>query len=68
MMANTLPLCPLQMNSLRWLKQGRTLEEVAIIEGRSIGDIERCLADALVLLGVASIEEAILKIEHSQSE
>jgi predicted transcriptional regulator len=58
--ANALPLC------LRWLKQDRSLEEIARIQGRSVMEIERCLEEALVLLGVDSIEEAIRKIRSDR--
>ncbi|AGS25243.1 helix-turn-helix domain-containing protein (plasmid) [Rhizobium etli bv. mimosae str. Mim1] len=57
-------LRPLQIASLRWLAQGRTLVEISKIEGRTVNEIERCLKDALVLLRVGSVEEAIRKIEH----
>ncbi|QAS81291.1 hypothetical protein B5K08_24990 [Rhizobium leguminosarum bv. trifolii] len=57
-MMDTSKLCPLQLASLRWLKQSRTLEEIARIEDRTVVDIERCLQDALVLLGADSIEAA----------
>ncbi|AYG70899.1 hypothetical protein CCGE531_33455 (plasmid) [Rhizobium sp. CCGE531] len=65
-MANALPLCPLQMNALRWLKQDRSLEEIARIQDRSVVEIERCLEEALVLLGVDSIEEAVRKIRSDR--
>lgn len=62
---DTSKLCPLQLASLRWLKQSRTLEEIARIEDRTVVDIERCLQDALVLLGANSIEAAIRMIEKT---
>lgn len=41
--------------------QGRTLVEIASLEGKSVIEIELCLGRALTSLGVQSIEEAVEK-------
>ncbi|KEA04406.1 MULTISPECIES: hypothetical protein [Rhizobium/Agrobacterium group] len=48
---------------LRWESQRKTLSEIALLEGKSLIDIELCLERALVSLDAKSLEEAIEKAE-----
>ncbi|NKJ82649.1 hypothetical protein GFL60_25920 [Rhizobium leguminosarum bv. viciae] len=61
-------LCPLQMASLRWLARGKTIAVISQIEGRRVDDIERCLNDALLLLGVQTLDDAFRKIEIARCD
>lgn len=56
-------LSPLEKTCLRWISQGRTVAEIALIEGKSLIEIELCLERALVSLDAKSLEEAIEKAE-----
>nr|WP_064710648.1 LuxR C-terminal-related transcriptional regulator [Rhizobium bangladeshense] len=61
-------LSPFETVCLRWVSQGRTLAEVASIEGISVRQIERFLERALEVLGASSIQEALQKNRFSLSE
>lgn len=54
-------LSPLQMACLRWVSQGPTIAEIALLEGKSVQEIEQCIAYAVSLLGAKSVDEAIAK-------
>ncbi|MBX5173520.1 LuxR family transcriptional regulator [Rhizobium sp. NZLR1b] len=56
-------LSPLEKTCLRWISRGRTVAEIASIEGKSIENIESCLQSALVALKAKSIKEAIQKAD-----
>ncbi|TRB05068.1 LuxR family transcriptional regulator [Rhizobium rhizogenes] len=60
-------LSPLEKTCIRWISQGRTVAEIASIEGKSVADIENCLHSSLVVLKAKSIEEAIQKADLSKS-
>ncbi|MGI8398197.1 LuxR C-terminal-related transcriptional regulator (plasmid) [Agrobacterium deltaense] len=60
-------LSPLEKTCLRWISQGRTVAEIASIEGRTGADIENCLQSSLVALKAKSIEEALQKADLSES-
>ncbi|MDC9813193.1 LuxR C-terminal-related transcriptional regulator [Rhizobium sp. MC62] len=61
-------LSPLEKTCLRWISRGRTVAEIASIEGKSVADIENCLQSALVALNAKSIEEALRKAGLGQSD
>ncbi|SSX47352.1 unnamed protein product [Ciceribacter sp. T2.26MG-112.2] len=60
-------LSPFEKTCLRWVSLGRTLAEIALLEGKSVGEIEHCLKRALVSLDVTSIWEALDKTGLSRS-
>lgn len=56
-------LSPFEKACLRWVSQRKTLSEIALLEGKSLIEIELCLERALVSLDAKSLEEAIEKAE-----
>ncbi len=50
-----------QLISLRWVSEGRTLKEVAMIEGTDMSTVAEHLSEACERLGVATIKEAVAK-------
>jgi len=44
---------------LRWISQGRTIGEIALLEGKSVTEIEGYLQRALATLEAGSTEEAL---------
>ncbi|NKM00998.1 LuxR family transcriptional regulator [Rhizobium leguminosarum bv. viciae] len=61
-------LSPLEKTCLRWISRGRTVAEIASIEGKSVADIESCLQSALGALKAKSIKEALQKADLSKSD
>ncbi|AFL55222.1 MULTISPECIES: LuxR C-terminal-related transcriptional regulator [Sinorhizobium/Ensifer group] len=61
-------LSPLEKTCLRWISRGRTVAEIASLEGKSVADIEGYLQRALAALEVRSTEEAIAKANLSEPE
>ena len=59
---------PFEMTCLRWVARGKTYAEIALLEGKSITEIELCLERVLVLLDAKSLEDAIAKAEHSHPD
>ena len=57
-------LSPLQKTCLRWISRGRTVGEIAVLEGKAVAEIERCLERALAQLNVRSIKEAVEKADR----
>lgn len=66
MKASMLP--PFENACLRWVAQGKTLAEIALLEGKSIAEIELYLERALVSLEAKSIAEALRKANLSESD
>ncbi|APO77252.1 helix-turn-helix domain-containing protein (plasmid) [Rhizobium etli 8C-3] len=66
MKERTLP--PLEKACLRWIARGRTIAEIASIEGKSVADIESCVQSTLVALKAKSIKEALQKADLSESD
>ncbi|PDT01443.1 hypothetical protein CO666_25445 [Rhizobium chutanense] len=60
-------LPPSERSCLRWLSRGRTLEEVALLQGKSVTEVEHCLERVLASLEADSIAEAIQKTNASIS-
>lgn len=56
-------LSPLEKTCLRWISRGRTVGEIAALEGKAVAEIEKCLELALAHLDVHSIKEAIEKAD-----
>lgn len=61
-------LSPREKACLRWIARGRTVAEIASLEGKSLADVESCLQSALVALKAKSIKEALQKADHSESD
>ncbi|MBY5868649.1 LuxR family transcriptional regulator [Rhizobium leguminosarum] len=61
-------LSPLEKTCLRWISRGRTVAEIASIEGKNVADIESCLQSALVTLKAKSIEEALQNADLGKSD
>lgn len=61
-------LSPLEKTCLRWVSRGKTHAEIALLEGKSVTEIELCLERVLVLLDAKSVEEAIVKAERSHPD
>ncbi|MGG7582262.1 helix-turn-helix transcriptional regulator [Rhizobium sp. Nf11,1] len=57
----TLMLSPLEKACLQWVSKGRTAVEIALLEGKSVIEIELCLGRALTALGAQSMMEALKK-------
>ena len=66
MKASMLP--PFEKACLRWVAQGKTLAEIALLEGKSISEIQLYLERALVSLEAKSIAEALWKANLSESD
>lgn len=52
-------LSTIQVVCLRWVSEGRTLKEVAMIEGTSVSAVALYLKDTCHRLGVSSLADAI---------
>ncbi|WP_234905299.1 LuxR family transcriptional regulator [Rhizobium rhizogenes] len=61
-------LSPIERTCLRWVSRGKTLDEVALLEGKSVSEIEHHLARAIVALKTRSGEEALVKADISPSD
>ena len=61
-------LSPIEKTCLRWISRGRTVAEIASLEGKSVAFIENRLQNALVALKAKSIEEALQKADLGQSD
>jgi DNA-binding CsgD family transcriptional regulator len=61
-------LSPLERTCLRWVSRGKTLGQIALLEGKSADEIEHHLVRAIVALEARSIEEALLKFDVSEPE
>lgn len=59
-------LSPLEKTCLRWISRGRTVAEIALLEGKSVADIEGYLQRALAALEARSTEEALEKANLSE--
>ncbi|WP_413712565.1 LuxR family transcriptional regulator [Rhizobium sp. Rhizsp82] len=60
-------LPPFEMTCLRWVARGKTLAEIALLEGKDVTEIELCLERAVAMLDAKSVEEAIVKASESHS-
>ena len=61
-------LSPLEKTCLRWVSMGKTHAEIALLEGRSVTEIELCLERVVVMLDATSVEDAIVKANESHSD
>lgn len=59
-------LSTMQASCLRWSAEGRTLKEVAQIEGISVSTVEFHLSNARLKLGACSIAQAIAMTNRLQ--
>ncbi|MGN7755545.1 LuxR C-terminal-related transcriptional regulator [Sinorhizobium sp. 22678] len=61
-------LSPLEKTCLRWIARGRTIAEIASLEGKALVEIEQHLENACASLGAASIEQALERANLSESD
>ncbi|MCA1370276.1 LuxR family transcriptional regulator [Bradyrhizobium sp. BRP14] len=61
-------LSPIEKSCLRWAAEGRSIAEIALIQGKRIPEVKQSLARALEALGANSIEEALRKANLSTSK
>jgi DNA-binding CsgD family transcriptional regulator len=61
-------LPPFEMTCLRWVARGKTLSEIALLEGKGVTEIELCLERAVAMLDAKSVEAAIVKVSGSHSD
>ena len=57
-------LPPFEKACLLWVSQGKSVADVALLEGKSVAEIERYIERALVSLEAKTIEEALEKARH----
>jgi DNA-binding CsgD family transcriptional regulator len=58
-------LSPFERTCLRWISRHRTVAEIALLEGKTVTDIENCLESALAAWNVRSLAEALEKTRPS---
>ena len=58
-------LGPFELVCLRWLSRGKTLAEIALLEGKTVAEIEHQVERALVALDAKSAQEALAKAHLS---
>jgi DNA-binding CsgD family transcriptional regulator len=56
-------LSPLEKTCLRWVSMGKTLDEIALLEGKSVIEIKGYLDQALVALEASTMREALEKAD-----
>ncbi|PDT00329.1 LuxR family transcriptional regulator [Rhizobium chutanense] len=61
-------LSPLEKTCLRWISRGRTIAEIALLEGKTVTEIEGYLQRALATLKAGSTEEALDKANLLEPE
>ena len=54
-------LSPLESSCMWWINAGRSLAEIAVIEGRSIEEIESCVRGAMLALSTNSLTDLPVK-------
>lgn len=52
-------LSPIERTCLRWVARGKTFEEIAALEGKSVPEIEGYLKHAVASLEPKSVAEAL---------
>lgn len=62
----TVRLSQMQANCLRWSAEGRTLKDVAMIEGISVSAVAFHLSNARLRLGACNIAQAIAMANRLQ--
>jgi DNA-binding CsgD family transcriptional regulator len=53
-------LSPFEQASISWICNGKSVTEIARLEGKSIPEIERYLDRARIALGAVTLSEAVL--------
>jgi DNA-binding CsgD family transcriptional regulator len=61
-------LSPLEKACLQWIYRGRTIAEIAFLQGRSVAETEGHLQRALAALEARSADEALEKTDLSEPE
>ncbi|AGB73432.1 hypothetical protein RTCIAT899_PB00710 (plasmid) [Rhizobium tropici CIAT 899] len=55
-------LSPIERSCLLWIALGRSIAEIALLEGKSEADIRSYLEQAVTSVGASSIEDALRKM------
>lgn len=53
-------LSPWEKACISWMCHGKTVREIAVLEGKSVPEIEQYLESARIALGAISIEDAVV--------
>ncbi|NTF72739.1 LuxR family transcriptional regulator [Agrobacterium rhizogenes] len=61
-------LSPFEKTCLRWVSLGKTVDEIALLEGKSTTEIEGYLERAFAALKAKSVEEALEKANFPESD
>ncbi|AQS65478.1 MULTISPECIES: helix-turn-helix transcriptional regulator [Rhizobium/Agrobacterium group] len=61
-------LSPIEKTCLRWVSMGKTVDEIALLQGRSVIEIESYLEQALAALEASSMQEALEKASLSEPD
>lgn len=56
---------PLELACLRWLSRGKTLAEIALLQGKTVSEIAHHVERALAALNAKSAQEALAKAHLS---
>ncbi|KEA04427.1 hypothetical protein QOV31_005262 (plasmid) [Agrobacterium fabrum] len=57
-------LPPFEKTCLGWIAQGKTVSDIALLEGKTVAEIQHYLERAVLLLDVISIAEAVEKMKR----
>nr|WP_172685941.1 MULTISPECIES: LuxR C-terminal-related transcriptional regulator [Rhizobium/Agrobacterium group]NTI38949.1 LuxR family transcriptional regulator [Rhizobium rhizogenes] len=61
-------LSPFEKTCLRWVSLGKTVDEIALLQGKSVVEIEGYLENALAALEAKSMQEALEKASQSEPD
>jgi DNA-binding CsgD family transcriptional regulator len=61
-------LSPIEKTCLRWVSMGKTVDEIALLQGKSVVEIEGYLEQALAALEASSMQEALEKASLSEPD
>jgi len=61
-------LSPFEKSCLRWVALGKTVEEIALLQGKSVVEIEGYLENAIAALEATSMREALEKANLSEPD
>ncbi|AJD43656.1 hypothetical protein IE4872_PC00103 (plasmid) [Rhizobium gallicum] len=64
----TWKLSPFERSCLWWISVGRSVAEIALLEGKGEAEIRLCLDRAVVSLGATSMEDALKKANLLRSD
>nr|BAA97798.1 riorf87 [Rhizobium rhizogenes]BAB16206.1 riorf87 [Rhizobium rhizogenes] len=61
-------LSPIEKTCLRWVSLGKTVDEIALLQGKSVVEIEGYLDQALGALEASTMQEALEKANLSEPD